>query len=832
MTDASFFFSSKPAYPWSISPIGMPAFAAVAVLLVAFTIWTYTGHPNATRKRVVIVLGLRLLALAVTLLTVLRPSVEVKENPKLSWVLLIGVDTSESMTVRDEVKNQARIEAVRRTLEKSQPTLDELASEFNVNVVIYKFSTPNFDPATSKYTPGDPADGRRSDYATFLNKTYERWQGANYFRGLLIIGDGVDNGDTPLSAVTEAARFGRRNCPITTFTVGSERTDGNVQDIIVTGVECHPSPAPIKTDVVVTGTVQAYGFAGTRAVARVFINGKPERTEEVTLEKEKENKVRLTIKAPPDRGEYKIKLVVGQDKDGEIVAVKGESRDDNNYSETYLTVTKDGVRLLIIDRLRWEETRLRDALRSEKRFDVNEVILQPDLAVTPAQREFLDLDAQAYDVILIGNVTADQLAKADPRFMDKVRERVLKNGMGLMFLGGEHAFRGVPNDLLPVNVIPGNIVENVEKGTQRPIDLYQTIPTDSGLEKMMKLSKEVKESIDLWGQVNAARPRAKITGYNKMTRKPQATVYAWATPEFAEVKAGTPMPPNRDPLLVGWQIGDGARGRVLAFGAYDTLLWEKLGQPKTKLGSEIHTRFWKNVVLWLAHQDEEEGQAYARPTHRQLKVNGEQTIRVGVKLPTGGDDPNAELIVKILPLPEGKAEPDQAEIDKAKPETVTRDKDGAKVLIRPRVKGEYFVLLTSPKKDAEGNVIKIKVKDMDGNEKEEPVQLRATAKFIVVPDTSDEMLRVNANHDFLEGLSVPNGGKALRLEDLPGFLAGVQRDLEEERKNPDKARVKWPSRNYPDWRRNHSKGFLPLWLAVFTLLLCTEWGLRRLWGMV
>ena len=36
----------------------------------------------------------------------------------------------------------------------------------------------------------------------------------------------------------------------------------------------------------------------------------------------------------------------------------------------------------------------------------------------------------------------------------------------------------------------------------------------------------------------------------------------------------------------------------------------------------------------------------------------------------------------------------------------------------------------------------------------------------------------------------------------------------------------------PDWRRNHSKGFLTLWLVVFTGLLGAEWGLRRLWGMV
>ena len=39
-------------------------------------------------------------------------------------------------------------------------------------------------------------------------------------------------------------------------------------------------------------------------------------------------------------------------------------------------------------------------------------------------------------------------------------------------------------------------------------------------------------------------------------------------------------------------------------------------------------------------------------------------------------------------------------------------------------------------------------------------------------------------------------------------------------------------RYLPDWRRNHSKGFLPGWLVLFVTFLGVEWGLRRLWGMV
>jgi hypothetical protein len=808
---SDYFFNWRPAYPWSLSPVGLPAFALVALLLVLFTVWTYTGHPNATRRRILIVLALRLAALVVALLTALRPSVGVQEDPKLPSVLIIGVDLSESMTMKDEVNNQARIDAVRRTLEKCQQILDELATEQNVSVVIYKFWSPDFNEATGKYSPTDPADGKRSDYGTYISKTFDRWQGERFIRGYLIIGDGIDNGET-FSAIAEAAKWGRRGVPVTTFTVGSENIRPDTQDIVVTGVDCDPSPAPIKTDVTVIANVHAYGYVGNRVVARVFIDGKAVATDEFTLDKEKDNKVRLTIKAPEKKGEYKVKIVVGQSKDNEVVPLRGEAKDDNNTSETYLTVTKDGVRLLVIDRLRWEETRLRDALRTDKRFDVNEVIRQSDLPPTAAEREFLDLEAQAYDVIIIGNVTADQLRQADPTILDKIAQRVKKNGMGLMFLGGEHAFRGMPADLLPVIVTPGQIVERVDAG--RPIDLYQTVPTEDGLAKMMRLAKEQKDSVALWNELNGKRSRGKLTGYNKMTAKATSAVYAWATPAIDAVNAGTR--PNGDPLLVGHQIGDAARGRVLAFGAYDTYLWEKYGQPKTQQGTDIHTRFWKNCVLWLAHQDEEEGQAEIRPSHRQVKVNGEQTLRLRVKLPSGVEDPNAEMTVKVVPLPDGKAEPDQADIDKAKPETVVRDDKGAKVLYRPRAKGEYFAVLTSPKKDAEGKPV--------FDEKGQPVLLRATAKFIAVPDTSDEMLRVNAEHDFLAKLSVPNGGKALRLEDLPGFL--------KELKSEPLATAKPKPKYYPDWRRNHSKGFLPLWLVVFVILLGAEWGLRRLWGMV
>ncbi len=827
MTD--YFWSTKPAYPWSLSPVGLPALAAVALMLVALTVWTYLGQPKVGRGRLAVILLLRLTALLVALVTAVRPSIAVQEEPKVPSVLLIGIDTSESMTVKDEVGGQARFEAVRRVLERCQPILDQLATEHGVGVQLYRFSTPDFDPATGVYTLESPSDGKRSDYGTYLNKTFERWQSERYVRGHLIIGDGCDNGEA-YSAVAEAARWGRRNVPISTFTVGTEAAGQGAQDIQVVAVECDPAPAPVKTEVTVVGTVHAFGFAGTRAVARVSFDGLTQVTEEVTLEREKDNKVRLTVKAPAAKGEVKVRLAVGQLQDDRIVPLRGEVNAENNASDTYLTVTKDGARVLIIDRLRFEQTRIRDVLRSEKRFDLHEVIRQSDGELSASAEELLDLDAQAYDVVIIGNVSPEQLTFRRGgkvvTVLDKVREHVERKGLGLLFLGGEHALRGLPSELLPVTV-PADpklaIVENVDRGTGRPIDWYQIVPTEDALGSMLRLSRDPNVTKDGWALLNEFKRFARLTGYNKMVAKPGSRVLAWVSPDPRVIPAGTRMPDKgADPLLVSWQIGDGARGRVAVFGAFDTYLWEKLGQPRplpegsaVRNGSEIHSRVWKQLVLWLAHQEEEEGQAYARPLLRQLKVGGEQTVRVGVKLPSGGDDPSAELLVKIVPLPEGKAEPDPAEVAKARPETVITDKSGAKVLFRPRTKGEYFVVLTSPKKDADGRP----ELEPDGT----PKLLRATAKFIVLPETSEEMLKVSADHEFLSRLSLPTGGKALRLEDLPGFL----KDLT----SLPMDTVKPKPRFYPDWRRNHSHGFLPAWLVLFAVLLGTEWALRRLWGL-
>src|SRR5262249_47749745 len=141
-------FAADPAWPWSLPRLGLPALALVALLLTGLTLWTYRGVRAATRGRIAAVLGLRLLALLLALLTMLPPSSAFRDDLKTPSVLLIVLDGSESMSIRDEVNNQSRWATLQRILAACQPQLDRLRDEHNVTVVLTRFAEEvgDYDP--------------------------------------------------------------------------------------------------------------------------------------------------------------------------------------------------------------------------------------------------------------------------------------------------------------------------------------------------------------------------------------------------------------------------------------------------------------------------------------------------------------------------------------------------------------------------------------------------------------------------------------------------------------------------------------------------------------
>src|SRR5262249_26072526 len=153
---------------------------------------------------------------------------------------------------------------------------------------------------------------------------------------------------------------------------------------------------------------------------------------------------------------------------------------------------------------------------------------------------------------------------------------------------------------------------------------------------LMRLNADPKKNLEAWQLLN--------TGY---TRLPGYTVLG-EKKERAEILARVNDAQKGPPLLARMDVG--ANGRVLAFGASETYRWTQPSEAQNdRLATfKLHTRFWKQTVLWLAHQDEVEGNVYVRPEYRRLVVNGQQTVRMGLRDKRGDDVPEADLKYQIL----------------------------------------------------------------------------------------------------------------------------------------------------------------------------------------
>jgi len=311
----------------------------------------------------------------------------------------------------------------------------------------------------------------------------------------------------------------------------------------------------------------------------------------------------------------------------------------------------------------------------------------------------------------------------------------------------------------------------------------QMVPTEAGLKHyVLRLSEREADNKAIWAKLR------KLDGMTRLGRlKAGATVLA---------ETG-----DKAPLLVGQKYGE---GRTLAFGGDTTWRW-----TATPEGGEAHARFWKQLVLWLAKQDEAEGAVWVRPDARRLAAGGKLGFSVGLRGKGGVDIKDARFEVKVIG-------PQQVETQVP----TSRDQNDERgTYWKTDVPGEYRIIVQGRGKDYDGSTA--------GGE--------ATARFLIYQDEV-EMARQAADHEFLAKLANAGGGKAFRAEELTQFLQDL-RTLPLPQSRP-RAKL------WPDWRRGPASpaardqfaalagsGILTCFV-LFVALVCGEWFLRRYWGLV
>src|SRR5262245_11187723 len=768
---------------WSLARVPLPALAAV--LIVWATVATYRGSPRAGAAKVAVVLALRLFALLITFLSVLRPALVYRTENKVASVLILGLDTSASMNFKDEYNNQTRFEAMQSVMKKCEPILQQLKDENQITVVMLGFAGDVTD-----WTPDAKAEGRSSDYGLLRANAYQRVGNEPNLRGFLVIGDGADNGRR-YNAIAEARKWKSIQGIINCFGLG-QTFQPQQKDLAITTLTVEPSPVFVKGRMILKANGDAVGCENAPITPHIYIDGKEVPIEKIAINGEEValdearlplstgNEVRIETTAPETPGEINLLL--------RIAPINGEVTLANNEISTFVTVSKEGVSVLLVGPADEETKYIRQALSVDPRFHLYETTRQTDAPPAGSEVELFQFDRQAYDVMILRNVSARRLAGGNPKVLSDIRKLVLDKGMGLMMMGGFDSFGGTPGqpgsgdwagtpieDLLPVKLNVNGHIANEH------IEFH---PSGEGLlHFLLQMGPDSKETNAVWNRLNS---KIWFKGINRLgDKKPTASILATTEPDG-----------KGDPVLVAQSIG---KGRTLAFAGDTTFLWRIYGLPETTEGVDIHARFWKQTALWLAQQENSAGNVWVKPDFRRLATGQQQLFSVGVKGKSGLELTGGKYEVRVSG-PDGQSFPVQVRREGQ------LDRGQFWQTLQP---GEYRIDVTGAAPDTDGK----------------PVGGKASVRFVAYQDER-ELLQQAADLDFLGKVAAAGGGRsnAYRIDDLPDFLSKL--------KTATLPNQKVKVERFPDWRKTALTPFLPLWLLLFVIILTLEWGLRRMWGMV
>jgi uncharacterized membrane protein len=763
-----------PIWPWSkldaaqmgTGVMGQFLFVLLIALLVllpliviVLSLGSYViGTQNAWRRTAAIML-LRLGACVLVFIAVLRPSLGFDDPADKRGVMLVAIDASESMSILDELDNQSRWDYLQRVLKDNAPALKKLADEKKIDVVFYRFAG---DAAEAKVDELGKPDGKRTDFGTMLRTIYDARNGQQPLLGLLVFSDGADNG-TKIPALTEAGRWRKHPCPIHAFGLGKPTTSDRQQDIAVADIITSPSPqVPVKAQLSAKVIVHAPGFENRKVRVRMFLDDKEVQAQDMVLPLTINNEVEIKCTAPAKAGEVKVTV--------KIDPLQGEVNPNNNSIDTYVTVTQEGISVLLVDKARvWEPQMICDALAEESRIRLYPVWLRGNVPANEKGDGLFQFDKQQYDVIIFGDVTAEQMRAGNPNALTEIK-RLVEKGSGFMMLGGYRTFGNgdwkgtVIADLLPVELDVQGQSDNAT----------QMVPTPDGLSEFkyfMQLTEKKDDAKLAWSRLH------EMVG---------TTVLGKPKPGVAKVVAETTA---GKPLLVAGKYGE---GRTLALGGDTTHKW--IRNPETKA---MHHQFWRRLVIWLARQDEMEGSVRVVPDTRRLPLHNDLGFRVEMRSKGNVPIENGEYKVEVF---------GPNDLRKTVT-TVRKEKVNRGTFVNTDVPGEYRIEVSGEGKDPNG----------------ETVRDKASARFMVYDDDL-EMTRRAADHEFLKKLSAAGGGEFHLAKDLGPFLQQFQKQPMDKKRSP--------AQQWPNWRTTKLSPFFVLFFLIFVAVLSGEWLLRRRWGMV
>lgn len=766
--------------------------AVVALLMVLLCV--RPRHVRLAVPQWAALIGLRLLVVLLTLLAMLRPTLIYTKVQPLAASLVLLVDDSRSMEVKDSLGDKSRWDSVKLLLGAAAGDLARLDEKWDVKSYEFDTETRKLDMRDGKLALAAAPGGEQSALGAAIADALDR-EASGRVLAMLLLSDGAQRAIAPRDLPPQVAvrRLASENIPLYTFTFGksggSERADLAIDGLVTNETIFTETPTEVR------GQLTAEGYANQQVQVQLLWETADgmEAVDTTQVDTGTEGgSIPVALRHTPQTpGEYKVTLRV-EPREGELVTT-------NNEMSTFVTVRAGGINVLYLVGAK----RIGGGPGQEQRFVRAALARSPDVVV---ERRLINYEPpgvdlreaihdRKFDVVILDDVDAEGLS---PGSWQEIADRV-RGGMGFMMLGGYHSFgpggfRDTPlADVLPINIGPAqrqSFGEPVRRDVQLagPLRMQPAAPLGTR-HPIMQIGSDVGRAI------LPADETDKTDKTDKIVRPPGDAAATWsALPPLdgANLIARNELKPNaqvlaeaddaqRHPLLVAGQSGD---GRVLAFAGDSTWRWQMLGF------GDAHRRFWRQCVLWLAKKDEQtEGRVWIRLAGRRVMRGTRVDFAVGAE--------NAQ----------------REAIDTAQFEVRVQTPDGSAVDVRPTKSGNEWAAVFRETAKPGDYRITVTAKDSDN------VLGTAEARFLV-PDQDLELDRPAAEPSLMAQLAEmtkPAGGAALAAEELPDLLKRLA-DKPPELKEEVIAKVTY----WDTW---------PFFL-LFVGLLGVEWFLRKRWGLV
>ncbi|MEY3897919.1 MAG: hypothetical protein RLZZ214_3440 [Verrucomicrobiota bacterium] len=607
-------------------PLALAAFATGAAVELILWLYQYeAGAVTAARARAII--SLRLAALAVLVWILIEPVWVRKVEREIKREVVVVLDDSGSMQLKDDGSEMTRIAMAEAALAKSR-IVEKLGEKLRVRVV---------KAARSVRAEGEAVAegwGDATDLASALGTVLEQVP-PDELAGVLMVSDGRHNRPDRVEDV--ARRFGILDAPVGMVAVGSAEPP---RDASILSVRA-PEAIHLGDRMRVAVDLKLDGYKGQKAKVRL------RRGEKVLEERE--------ISIPQDHHREEVRFAQVPEEGGvgdyqvEITELEGERFKENNSWEFETSITDARTNVLIVESYpRWEFRYLRNLFYGrDKSVHLQYVLLHPDeidgqgddAVAASASRPFGEALAtrlpaseeewRKFDVIIIGDV--------DPKVMDETAWNIVSKSVNeraalLVMIAGPRFMPHAISAEAGRALVPAEMDFGQRNYFNEGGEAFRFGLTSEGLQHpvtQQSIGDTPNERV--WSEFPSLNWRHPVTGLKEGA---EALLTA-ASSDISPVTSGAGLTSALDDLakrrereaksalLVTRQTG---KGKVAL------LLTDRTWRLREGAGDLYHHRFWGNLVRWGAGPTLRSGGERARLGTDQLTYTPDDRPKVTARL--------------------------------------------------------------------------------------------------------------------------------------------------------------------------------------------------------